>query len=1048
MDDTDRTQRIKLRDDASTAYGVAGAGSWMRAQTSSSKSISADPSYGSLSRIVQSSSYSPSFPRSLLDSEPRRQAVRNSYSFQGHSNLPCHVPIPYSISLNHLPQSLGEPWSPFFLHESVRPQDSLEDKGGLFADSVTRSNLKRNNSELYQIPLESSVLATKRSASPDLSLEDFRSTFRAPEALACPHCGIKFHGKYGRTNLARHKHQKHKFPGSEKQPYCSCSICGNPFNRSDALLKHERKKHPQLERRPKERKNRLSSEQGGNGPASIAQMDDSATSDSRQTEIGLVYDMFSAPNSGAGDHTGQPSPSMIQVDHEEPDSEALTKDVIHLLATRGILASQSLRRQFLQWLEQLTADAKTRYFDYPVTSGFEGVLHTFRRILDDGDHCGITTHPSGGACPSGVTSVGSSNGLSVAGNSRQSQTSGSPSAPVHPRYDQGRHDPGFGGSDGNRVDLATAPTSLKDGRMFIRCPVYMIYCRHGNAFPDGWSLDHNVCMSFFGENLSDLGEHLARKHQLGFSHANRKGKKIRCECCWFFVLDKDEDSEFHGKDAQGQCICPKRVQPRRDVEFIRACCQLVYRRLWFTVETRFPKCFHGEDGDEGFKILASGQPSIRPYRPVTVDPSNTRFLGQRAAAAANSLYSGLNNETTRIQAESAKGSILDAIVDFLQRDELSIEEILRHASDQGIKPATDWIVSEAAKIFQEMTAKHAPQKSRQVPEIQRRTSKQALLPLSRPSLLRLGDHPSPPDPHRAPSLLSQEATEDSGYRTQSVQRSSNESIRQADITGTLATTSHPHFPYLNLPGPLDSQGHNSIVPQPSPHTVVTGSNISSQYNTESNVPNSGHVSRNALLCSQGRPQNQLVITPQPSTESPTFPHQEATTNMATQSGNHNLHDPTLSQESNIQSMRDFIISDTDDLFNTANGDSFPNLDLVVPSSNNFPSDGLLWDPTLLGMARRPDSSDTDFGSCTYGAVYPNDTSWNGDINVSSPQAPIGVPILNMTLNQEPMQKRKQEHGSQRRRGKQKRSSGSNGTELDTARRSKTGDEFRLGCARR
>lgn len=56
----------------------------------------------------------------------------------------------------------------------------------------------------------------------------------------CLHCDAKFTGAYRRDNLSRHIRMKHKNT-------CRVNGCGKTFQRSDALLKHQRKAHPGID---------------------------------------------------------------------------------------------------------------------------------------------------------------------------------------------------------------------------------------------------------------------------------------------------------------------------------------------------------------------------------------------------------------------------------------------------------------------------------------------------------------------------------------------------------------------------------------------------------------------------------------------------------------------------------------------------------------------------------------------------------------------------------------------------------------------------------
>ena len=60
----------------------------------------------------------------------------------------------------------------------------------------------------------------------------------------CNICGKKFGGDYSKGNLSRHKRQKHG--DGEQNFHCKVAGCVKFFKRSDALLKHNRRSHPEL----------------------------------------------------------------------------------------------------------------------------------------------------------------------------------------------------------------------------------------------------------------------------------------------------------------------------------------------------------------------------------------------------------------------------------------------------------------------------------------------------------------------------------------------------------------------------------------------------------------------------------------------------------------------------------------------------------------------------------------------------------------------------------------------------------------------------------
>lgn len=71
--------------------------------------------------------------------------------------------------------------------------------------------------------------------------------------LSCSVCGKRFTGKYCRGNLARHERNEHG--GKTVGPYpCVAEGCSSNFLRSDALLKHSRRHHPELSLPPVQRR--------------------------------------------------------------------------------------------------------------------------------------------------------------------------------------------------------------------------------------------------------------------------------------------------------------------------------------------------------------------------------------------------------------------------------------------------------------------------------------------------------------------------------------------------------------------------------------------------------------------------------------------------------------------------------------------------------------------------------------------------------------------------------------------------------------------------
>lgn len=70
------------------------------------------------------------------------------------------------------------------------------------------------------------------------------------DALRCSHegCKAEFKKSWGKGNLARHLRMKHKNGG--RCYICEANGCALVFQRSDARLRHYRKKHPELVKGP------------------------------------------------------------------------------------------------------------------------------------------------------------------------------------------------------------------------------------------------------------------------------------------------------------------------------------------------------------------------------------------------------------------------------------------------------------------------------------------------------------------------------------------------------------------------------------------------------------------------------------------------------------------------------------------------------------------------------------------------------------------------------------------------------------------------------
>jgi hypothetical protein len=79
------------------------------------------------------------------------------------------------------------------------------------------------------------------------------SRYSGNGSISCEECGQEFTGAWGRGNLKRHVREKHGLENGG--PYtCIAEGCFRVFQRTDAVLKHARRKHPELNLPPVQRR--------------------------------------------------------------------------------------------------------------------------------------------------------------------------------------------------------------------------------------------------------------------------------------------------------------------------------------------------------------------------------------------------------------------------------------------------------------------------------------------------------------------------------------------------------------------------------------------------------------------------------------------------------------------------------------------------------------------------------------------------------------------------------------------------------------------------
>ena len=155
------------------------------------------------------------------------------------------LPQPYAVSIpdtfNHLNQALTRA---FFPLESFPHYDSPE-----FASPRSSSSSLGTTLPSHWV---ASPSASAYSTMPTTAPEDCTANNKKKYTISCGECGKEYTGKHSRGNLARHERHKH---GERKEaPYlCLVQGCRSVFERSDARLKHTRRRHPELGQPPVQR---------------------------------------------------------------------------------------------------------------------------------------------------------------------------------------------------------------------------------------------------------------------------------------------------------------------------------------------------------------------------------------------------------------------------------------------------------------------------------------------------------------------------------------------------------------------------------------------------------------------------------------------------------------------------------------------------------------------------------------------------------------------------------------------------------------------------
>jgi len=149
------------------------------------------------------------------------------------------------------------PWSSENPHQPLWRRSHNEEAYYHQYSAPAHSNVTQLSDSLFNIPSSGivdqynfAIPISNRSESPSTSTslqtapQSCTSSSSVADVLHCASCTATFAGVYRAGNYGRHRRQKHDVRA--KEWVCEASGCGQVFQRSDARLKHQRRRHPEL----------------------------------------------------------------------------------------------------------------------------------------------------------------------------------------------------------------------------------------------------------------------------------------------------------------------------------------------------------------------------------------------------------------------------------------------------------------------------------------------------------------------------------------------------------------------------------------------------------------------------------------------------------------------------------------------------------------------------------------------------------------------------------------------------------------------------------
>lgn len=155
------------------------------------------------------------------------------------------IMLPHSPSSSDYP-GLSDPQEPgCFQNASDTASDSDSSQGSVATYNTPLTS--ESTSAVTDDSIQSSGSVLSRPHKPLYFPDRAEATRILPNdgTSECPLCATKFEGTYQhrKSNLSRHLRYKH---GSERRYKCTVSDCDREYHRSDDLIKHQHKRHPEM----------------------------------------------------------------------------------------------------------------------------------------------------------------------------------------------------------------------------------------------------------------------------------------------------------------------------------------------------------------------------------------------------------------------------------------------------------------------------------------------------------------------------------------------------------------------------------------------------------------------------------------------------------------------------------------------------------------------------------------------------------------------------------------------------------------------------------